>query len=77
MCVPSVRLRKPGCAGLSTDGTPKIFSPTVEDDYPPNMTLRRDRSTPQVAERLGSSAEFCVSSREPDAYILRLKKQKD
>ena len=44
MCVPSIRLRKPGCAGLSTDGTPKIFSPTVEDDHPLSMTLRRDHS---------------------------------
>jgi len=48
MCVPSIRLRKPGCAGLSTDGTPKIFSPTVEDDHPLSMTLRRDHSTPPV-----------------------------
>jgi hypothetical protein len=63
--IPSIRLRKPGYAGLSTDGTLKIFSPTVEDDHRLNMTLRRDRSTPQVAEHLGSSAEFCVSSREP------------
>jgi hypothetical protein len=37
MCVPSVRLRKPGCAGLSTIRTPKIFTPMVEDDHPPNM----------------------------------------
>ena len=56
--IPSIGLRKPGNAGLSTDGTPKIFSPTVEDDHPSNMTLRRDRSTPPVAEHLGSSAEF-------------------
>jgi hypothetical protein len=48
MCIPSIRLRKPGYAGLSTDGTPKIFSPTVEDDHPLNMTLRRDHSTPPV-----------------------------
>jgi hypothetical protein len=50
MCVPSIPLRKPGCAGLSTDGTPKIFSPTVEDDHPLSMTLRRDHSTPPVAK---------------------------
>jgi hypothetical protein len=48
MCVPSIRLRKPGYAGLSTDGTPKIFSPTVEDDHPLSVTLRRDHSTPPV-----------------------------
>ncbi len=27
--VPSVRLRKPGCAGLSANGTPEVFNPTV------------------------------------------------
>jgi hypothetical protein len=32
MCVPSVLLRKPGCAGFSAVGTPQIFNPTVEDD---------------------------------------------
>jgi hypothetical protein len=32
VCVPSVRLRKPGCAGFSAIGTPQIFNPTVEDD---------------------------------------------
>jgi hypothetical protein len=26
--VPSVRLRKPGCAGLSANGTPEVFNPT-------------------------------------------------
>jgi hypothetical protein len=39
MYVPSVLLRKPGCAGLSANGTPKIFNPTVEDDHHPNMRL--------------------------------------
>jgi hypothetical protein len=24
---PSVRLRKPGCTGLSANGTPKVFNP--------------------------------------------------
>jgi hypothetical protein len=32
VCVPSVRLRKPGSAGFSAIGTPQIFNPTVEDD---------------------------------------------
>jgi hypothetical protein len=41
MCVPSVVLRKPGCAGLSANGTPKIFNPTVEDDHPANILLWR------------------------------------
>jgi hypothetical protein len=33
MCVPSVRLRKPGCAGFSAIRAPKIFNPVVEDDH--------------------------------------------
>jgi hypothetical protein len=33
MRVPSVRLRKPGCAGFSAIGAPKIFNPMVEDDH--------------------------------------------
>jgi hypothetical protein len=37
MCVPSVRLRKPGCAGFSAIRTPKVFNPLVEDDHPSNM----------------------------------------
>ena len=39
MRVPSVRLRKPGGAGLSTIRTPKVFNPMVEDDHSPNMRL--------------------------------------
>ena len=45
MCVPSVRLRKQGCAGFSAIRTPKIFNPVVEDDHPSNMSLRRDGSS--------------------------------
>jgi hypothetical protein len=45
MCVPSVRLRKPGYAGFSAIGTPKIFSPVVEDDHPSIMSPRRDGSS--------------------------------
>src|ERR1019366_6489556 len=44
-CVPSVRLRKPGCAGFSAIRTPKIFNPVVEDDHPSNMSLRQDGSS--------------------------------
>jgi hypothetical protein len=70
MCVPSIRLRKPGCAGLSTDGTPKIFSPTVEDDHPLSMTLRRDHSTPPVFfsnyRRVGSGVSLIVSGIQLD-----------
>jgi hypothetical protein len=45
MCVPSVRLRKPGYAGSLAIGTPKIFSPVVEDDHPSIMSPRRDGSS--------------------------------
>jgi|ERR1700722_1944335 len=45
MCVPSVRLRKPGCAGFSAIRTPKIFCPVVEDDHPSIMRPRRDGSS--------------------------------
>jgi hypothetical protein len=27
--VPPVRLREPGCTGLSASGTPEVFNPTV------------------------------------------------
>jgi hypothetical protein len=39
MRAPSVRLRKPGGAGLSTIRTPKVFNPMVEDDHSANMRL--------------------------------------
>ena len=45
MCVPSVCLRKPGCTGFLAIGTPKIFSPVVEDDHPSIMSPRRDGSS--------------------------------
>ena len=35
---PSVRLRKPGCAGLSAIWAPKIFNPTLDYDHPSNMS---------------------------------------
>ena len=38
MCVPSIRLRKPGCAGLSAIWAPKIFNPTLDYDHPSNMS---------------------------------------
>jgi hypothetical protein len=44
MCVPSVRLRKPRCAGFSAIRTAKIFNPVDEDDHP-SHTLRREGSS--------------------------------
>jgi hypothetical protein len=35
---PSVRLRKPGCAGLSAIWASKIFNPTLDYDHPSNMS---------------------------------------
>jgi hypothetical protein len=46
MWVPSVRLRKPGYAGFSAIGTPKIFSPVVEDDHRSIMSPQREGSSP-------------------------------
>jgi hypothetical protein len=35
---PSVRLRKPGCAGLSAIWAPKFFNPTLDYAHPSNMS---------------------------------------
>jgi hypothetical protein len=35
---PSVRLRKPGCAGLSAIWAPKLFNPTLDYDHLSNMS---------------------------------------
>ena len=35
---PSVRLRKPGCAGLSAIWAPELFNPTFDYDHPSNMS---------------------------------------
>jgi hypothetical protein len=43
--VPSFRLRKPGCTGLSAHGTPEVFNPTVQDDHRSNMSLQRAGSS--------------------------------
>ena len=56
--VPSVRLRKPGCAGLSANGTPKVFNPAVWDDHRSTMSLRRD----------GSSQLGCHNQTDPTAW---------
>ena len=55
MWAPSVRLRKPGCAGLLAIRTPKVFSPVVEDDHPSIMSQRRD----------GSSQSSCHNQSDP------------
>src|SRR3981189_3971927 len=38
---PSVRLRRPGCAGLSAIWASKIFNPTLDYDHPSNMSAQR------------------------------------
>jgi hypothetical protein len=54
MRVPSVRLRKPSCAGLSAIRTPKIFNPMVENDHPPNIRLWMSSSSRIQLKRRGT-----------------------
>ena len=56
--VPSGLVRKPGCAGLSANGTPKVFNPAVWGDHRSTMSLRRD----------GSSQLGCHNQTDPTAW---------